>query len=61
MDVDVKVLETLVYTEPGEAGQKCESGCANVLVTVTDPQTGKAAQGAKVTASDLRAPSPPSA
>jgi len=39
-----------VYSEPGEAGQKCESGCANVLVTVTDPLTGKAVAGAKVTA-----------
>ena len=39
-----------VYTEPGEAGQKCESGCANVLVTVTDPLTSKAVVGAKVTA-----------
>lgn len=35
---------------PDEAGQKCLSGCANVLVTVIDPKTGKPVQNAIVTA-----------
>jgi hypothetical protein len=37
-----------IYTEPGEAGQKCVSGCANVLVTVISPKTHKPVAGAVV-------------
>ena len=36
------------YSEAGEAGQICRSGCANMLVTVVNPKTGRPAAGAKV-------------
>ena len=38
------------YAEANEAGQKCESGCANLLVTVINQQTGKPAANATVNA-----------
>ncbi len=38
------------YAEANEAGQKCESGCANLLVTVIDQKTGKPATNATVNA-----------
>jgi hypothetical protein len=37
-------------TEPVSAGQKCESGCTNLLVTVTDPKTKKPVTDATVEA-----------
>jgi hypothetical protein len=37
-------------TEPASAGQKCESGCTNLLVTVTDPKTKKPVTDASVEA-----------
>ncbi len=40
-----------VYVGPFDEGQKCLSGCANVLVTVIDPATEKPVEGATVTAS----------
>ena len=39
------------YAEPVQAGQKCESGCINLLVTVTDAKTNKPVSDAKVEAS----------
>ncbi len=39
------------YTEPDEAGQRCVSGCANLLVTVTNALTHKPVEGATVDAS----------
>ncbi len=39
------------FGEPGAVVQKCEGGCANLLVTVTDKDTGRAAADATVTAS----------
>lgn len=38
------------YAEANEAGQRCESGCANLLVTVIDPQTGRPLVNATVNA-----------
>jgi hypothetical protein len=40
-----------VYTGPFDEGQKCESGCVNLLVTVVDSLTHKPVTGATVTAS----------
>ncbi len=40
-----------VYGEPGEAAQKCMSGCANLLVSVIDPKRHKPVKGASVTVS----------
>jgi len=37
------------FVEPNQEGQKCESGCANLLVTVIDPKTKQPVQGALVT------------
>ena len=39
-----------VYAAPGQEGQKCMSGCANVLITVIDPATHKPVVGATVNA-----------
>ncbi|MGO9658499.1 MAG: carboxypeptidase-like regulatory domain-containing protein [Acidimicrobiales bacterium] len=39
------------YTEPNEAGQRCVSGCVNLLVTVTSAFTNKPVPGATVEAS----------
>ena len=39
------------YTAPSEEGQKCVSGCVNVLVSVVDSLTHKPVEGATVTAS----------
>ncbi len=39
------------YTAPADEGQKCMSGCANVLVTVLDSLTHQPVEGATVTAS----------
>ena len=39
------------YTERNEAGQRCMSGCANLLITVTDALTHKPVEGATVEAS----------
>jgi hypothetical protein len=38
------------FTEPVSAGQRCESGCTNVLITVTDPKTKKPVTDATVEA-----------
>ena len=40
-----------VYGEPGEAAQRCMSGCANLLVSVIDPKRHKPVKGASVTVS----------
>jgi hypothetical protein len=39
------------YAGPLEPGQRCLSGCVNVLVTVIDPATNKPLKGAEVTVS----------
>lgn len=39
------------YTPAGEAGQRCESGCANLLVSMVNPNTNKPVPGASVTVS----------
>ena len=39
------------YAGPLEEGQKCVSGCANVLITVIDPATQRPVKGATVAAS----------
>jgi hypothetical protein len=39
-----------VFAGPLEVGQKCLSGCANLVVTVIDPATGKTVPSADVTA-----------
>jgi hypothetical protein len=39
-----------VFAGPLEVGQRCMSGCANLLVTVTDPQTGDPVPDATVAA-----------
>ena len=41
------------FAVPGAQGSRCESGCADLLVTVVDASTGKPVSGATVNASSV--------